>query len=88
MHLIRGVEQEDDQEKDVPQLPAPGYARVAGEVHVVTELRDDPLPPIAACGARLRGAELWRRRPGGRLRPGCFGGEAVAVAVRARREDQ
>lgn len=80
MHLIHGVEQQDDREEDVPQLPAPGYARVAGNVHVVGELRD-PLPPIAACGARLRDAELWRRRPDGRLCPGCFGGEAVAAAL-------
>lgn len=85
MHLIRGVEQEDDREEDVPQLPAPGYARLAGDVHVVSVLRDR-LPPIAACGARLHGAEMWRRRPDGRLCPGCFGGEAVAVAVRAQRE--
>ncbi len=82
MHVIHGLDQADDagQEEDAVQLPAPGYARSRGDVHVIAEV-EHPRHPIAACGVLLIRAELWRRRPGGRLCPGCFGGEAVAAAL-------
>lgn len=82
--LINGAGQPDpgDDERDgVSHLPAPGFARVAGTVHVVGDLRG-PVPGVAACGLWLRRAELWRRRPTGQLCLGCFGGEAVAAALR------
>lgn len=78
MHVIHGDEQD---EEDVTQLPTPGYARTGGLVHLIAE-QVTPSLRIAACGARLRRAELWYRLPEGRLRGGCFGGEAVAVALR------
>ncbi len=85
MHLIRGVsdttEEQDTSERSSPvQLPAPGYARSRGDVHVVADLQDQR-HPLAACGVWLTRAELWRRRPDGRLCPGCFGSEAVAAAL-------
>ena len=84
MHLIHGnAEQEDDagQPAGIAELPPPGFAVLAGAVHLV-EHREPGAPTRGACGAFLRRAELHHREPPGRRCRGCFGDQAVAVAVR------
>ncbi len=80
MHVIHGVEQEDDtgQQPSIAELPPPRFAVVAGAIHLVEHLQ----PLVGACGCRLMRAELHHREPPGRRCRGCWGDDAVAVAVR------
>jgi hypothetical protein len=77
--LIHGLEPDDEgRQPDVAELPPPRYAVKVGAVHLIKHLQ----PTIGACGCLLVQAELHHRMPPGRRCRGCWGDEAVAVAVR------
>ena len=78
MHVVRELEPEDTGQPGVAGLPPPGYAVLAGAVHLVAHLE----PLFGACGHWLLHAELHHRMPPGRRCRGCWGDEWVAVAVR------